>query len=155
MLRAELAADAAEMARLERLCTTGCALAWVWLFGVDTQQWWLLAFIPTLVALFGAVRSWALYRSILCIAAYTMKLEAAFAVSPMAGWEHFIRNDKSAPTGFGRDHKSLRRVSNAFWIVLILITIGFGVFYAVWREEPPRRRGVAVSDSISLSSSAT
>jgi hypothetical protein len=138
-LRAEIAAATAEMARLERLCATGCALIWVWLFGVDTHQWTLLAFVPTLIVGFGCVRSWALYRSILCIAAYIERLESIFALQQLGGWENFIRSPE-APRAFGPDHKSLQRVSTMFWAGSLLITVTLGSAYAIWREPPPSRR---------------
>src|SRR5437764_9663179 len=140
-LRAEIAAGEAEIARIEGVVGIACAAIWLWIFGAKLPAWKILGFVPTLVVLFGWMRSSALYASILRIAGYLRKLESHYACSPLTGWERYMEQQRRARKRLRRIRKRYLRFcgmgnltmgtsSAVYWSGLAISTLLLGLAYA-------------------------
>jgi hypothetical protein len=125
-LRTEIAADDADIRRLERLCATGCAVVWVWLFGRPREIWSVVALVPTLIAIFGWARTSALYKGMLDIAEYVRQIEKQFAQPPLVGWETYLHPKRQ---GRASSELTMMRSSHAFWALLTGVTVVFALAY--------------------------
>jgi hypothetical protein len=136
LLRSEIAADAAEIARVERFCATACAVIWAWLFAAEAQGLWILSAIPTLVSLYGLGRAGALYDGIQKIASYIRIVEKERTNRCDGAWECYIDGLRQRERAATRDLPSkirrkvtLSKTSRIFWTTLIIANIVLAAAY--------------------------
>jgi len=134
-LRASIVASIKETRSLERNALIATGAVWTWLstaaIGAKVPlAWW----IPALFAVFGWLRTDALLRSIRRSATYIIRLERHLCaeVGPK-GWERHLHSTRKREGAGDEDRGHIvRGTIDAFWAVLLAITVVAPFFMATW-----------------------
>ena|ERR1700728_1135190 len=116
-LRKEIELVLKDYRALERNIVIAVGVSWGWLYDKKTPSWMFC--IPILFAVLGSVRAMGVVETFRTLHRYLLEIEDAFKKPDgPEGWEHFHKNK----TGFSRG-------AVAFWVIIILATLGVAVFF--------------------------
>jgi len=124
-LRTEILATVKAIENLEKTVGGACAAIYLWLLNKDKAHSELAWLVPVAICLLGGVRALALSHRFSAYSTYVKKIEQFMygGEGKLQGWEHFHANLRDA----GRGWVMTAVVNYAFWIVVLLITIGVAV----------------------------
>lgn len=120
-LRKEVESTVLELRQFERNCIIALALSFTW---IATRQMVieiaLIAwFVPSLIPIYGALRSRAIEMHLDNLGAYLKTIEKAYIpANTVVGWEHHLSQNKSIP---------LRDASRRLWYILLLLSLAIGI----------------------------
>ena len=132
-LRQEIAANDAEISRVETVCATAVGAIWLWLLREHPPDWEFILPIPVLVILFGMVRTSALFRGVKNIAAYLRRLDAKYADETVGGWETCIQKirDDRIKNREKHPNTSYQHSTNFFMGALLMADVVMSIAYAI------------------------
>ena len=135
-LRSEVERSMDELSTTERYCLYAVAAGFAWLSTRPLQSTLLGAwFLPPVVVLFAALRSWTIGVQLAWLSQYLGRIEESVYTKTAIcrGWEHFLGEMVERKRRCERTHRSVIRrgirskVTYAFWIVLFCLSTVFSV----------------------------
>ena len=130
-LRHEIAANDAEISRVETFCATAVGGIWLWLLREHPPDWQFILPIPLLVIFFGMVRTSALFGGLKNIAAYLRTLDAKYADETLGGWETCIQKIRDGRIKRKHPSTSYQHSTNFFMGGLLIVDVAMSLAYSI------------------------
>lgn len=130
-LRREIEADKDHLRKLNVYVVVGTGTVWSWIAtrqgSPPTALMDCITFIPLLFAVFGAIQSRGLVKSIRIKAAYLRTMESKLTnLECLEGWETWLDGNR----GKYPHHQDL-----LFWVIILLVTLVLPCLYLIFKPE--------------------